>query len=88
MSFVLILAISVPDLSFLFCRGRLGAVLLPSSGDVALDPASNERAKIGLRAIARIGRCFIRVRPEIGFDGIEQGCELRLMLGELVSAPR
>src|ERR1700704_6139703 len=35
-----------------FCRGRLGAVLLPSGGDVALDPASDERAKIGLRAIA------------------------------------
>src|SRR5665213_1378535 len=64
---------------FPFRRGRLGAVLLPSGGDVALDPASNERVKIGLRAIARIGRCFIRVLPEIGFDGIEQGSELRLI---------
>src|SRR6266849_7422226 len=62
-----------------FSRGRPGAVLLSSGGDVALDPAPNERAKIGLRAIARIGRCFIRVLPEIGFDGIEQGCELRLI---------
>src|SRR3982075_108 len=61
------------------CRGRLGAVLLPSGGDVALDPASDERAKIGLRAIARIGRCFIRVVPEIGFYGIEQWCKLRLI---------
>src|SRR5437764_15008973 len=33
---------------FPFCRGRLGAVLLSSGGDVALDPAPNERAKIGL----------------------------------------
>ncbi len=62
-----------------FCRGRLGAVLLPSGGDVALDPASNERAKIGLRAIACIGRRFIRVLPEIGFDGIEQWRKLRLI---------
>src|SRR4030081_3463665 len=52
-----------------FCRGRLGAVLLPSGGDVALDPASDERAKIGLRAIARIGRCFTPGVPEIGFYG-------------------
>src|SRR5882757_7890327 len=62
-----------------FCRGRLGAVLLPSGGDVALDPAPTERAKIGLRAIACIGRRFVRVRPEIGFDGIEQGRKLRLI---------
>jgi hypothetical protein len=62
-----------------FRRGRLGAVLLPSGGDVALDPASDERAKIGLRAIARIGRCFIRVLPEIGFYGIEQWRKLRLI---------
>src|SRR3981189_3472445 len=46
---------------------------------IALDPASDERAKIGLRAIARIGRCFIRVLPEIGFYGIEQWCKLRLI---------
>src|SRR5258708_22819450 len=46
-----------------FCRGRLCAVLLPSAGDVALDPAPNHRATISLRAIARIGRCFIRVLP-------------------------
>src|SRR4030088_280027 len=61
------------------CRGRLGAVFLPSGGDVALDPASNERAKIGLRAIACGGRCFIRVLPEIGFYGIEQWRKLRLI---------
>src|SRR3977135_227426 len=61
------------------CRGRLGTVLLPSGGDVALDPASDERTKIGLRAIARIGRCFIRVLPEIGFYGIEQWRKLRLI---------
>ena len=61
------------------CRGRLGAVLLPSGGDVALDPASDERAKIGLRAIARIGRCFIRVLPADWLYGIEQWRELRLI---------
>ena len=62
-----------------FCRGRLGAMLLPSGGDVALDPAPNESAKIALRAIARIGGCFIRVLTEIGFDGIEQWHKLRLI---------
>src|SRR5258706_1238664 len=62
-----------------FCRGRPGAVLLPPGGDVALDPAADERAKIGLRAIARIGRCFIRVLPEIGFYSIEQWRKLRLI---------
>src|SRR3981189_383430 len=46
---------------------------------IALDPASDERAKIGLRAIARLRRCFIRVLPEIGFYGIEQWCKLRLI---------
>src|SRR3979409_2510666 len=49
-----------------FCRSGLGAVLLPSGGDVALDPASDERAKIGLRAIARLGRCVLPVLPHIG----------------------
>src|SRR3979411_2604695 len=48
------------------CRGRLGAALLPSGGDVALDPASDERAKIGLRAIACPGRSIYRGGRESG----------------------
>src|SRR3982074_3758012 len=49
-----------------FCRGPLGAVLLPSGGDVALDPASDGRAKIGFRAIPRRRRRFTPAVPEVG----------------------
>jgi len=70
---------SVPDLSFLFVVAALVPCFVVRWPTVALDPAPNERAKIGLRAIARIGRRFVRVRPEIGFDGIEQWRKLSLI---------
>jgi len=38
------------------CGGGLGSVLLSSGRDVTLDPPPADSAKIGGRAIARIGR--------------------------------
>src|SRR6202171_5516907 len=56
-----------------FCRGRLGAVLLPSGGDVALDPASDERAKIGLRAIAASADASSGFFPRLAFMALSNG---------------
>src|SRR5260370_30995037 len=47
-----------------FCGGGLGVVLSPAGGGVALDPASDERAKIGFRALARTSRRCAPARPE------------------------
>src|SRR5262245_6590880 len=58
--------------------GRAG-VLLSSGGDVALDPPPAQGAKIGRRAVACIGRYFVRIALEVGFDGVEQRSELRLV---------
>lgn len=69
---MLILATSVPDFERYFlpwppcCRAF-------AVGGVVLDPASTERAKIGLRAIACIGRRFIRVLPRLALMASSNG---------------
>jgi hypothetical protein len=57
----------------------LAAVLLSSGCDVAFDPSPAQRAKIGGRAVACIGRYFVRIAAQIGLDSIEQRSELVLI---------
>src|SRR5665213_1192604 len=61
-----------------------GSVLLPPRRDVAVDPPPAERAKIGGRAVAGVGRDFFRIALEIGLDGVEQRSELRLIAAVVV----
>jgi hypothetical protein len=57
----------------------LAAVLLSSGCDVAFDPSPAQRAKIGGRAVACIGRYSVRIAAQIGLDSIEQRSELVLI---------
>lgn len=59
----------------------LGAVPLPSDGNVAGDATADDRAKIGVRTVAGVGRDLGRVVPQMGLDRIEQRGELRLVGG-------
>jgi hypothetical protein len=63
-------------------------VLLSSGRDVAFDPPSAQRAKIGRRAEACIGRYLVRIALEIGLDAVEQGSELRLVAAVVIERVR
>jgi hypothetical protein len=68
--------------------GGPGSVLLSSGRDVALDPPPAERAKIGRRAVAGIGRCFVRIAAQIGLDAVEQRSQLRLIVAVVAERMR
>src|SRR5579883_848415 len=68
--------------------GGRGPVLLPPRRDVAVDPPPAERAKIGGRAVAGIGRDLLRIALEMGLDGVEQRRELRLIAAVIVEGVR
>jgi len=63
-------------------------VLLSSGGDVALDPSPDQRAEIGRRAVACIGRYFVRIATQIGLGGVEQRSELRLIVAVVAERVR
>ena len=56
-------------------------MLLPSGGDVALDAPPFDGAKIGVGAVASVGRYFVGIGPQIGPDPVEQRRQLRLIAG-------
>lgn len=66
----------------------LAAVCLSSGRDVAPDPPSAQRAQIGSRAVACIGRYLVRIAAQIGLDGVEQGSELRLVAAVVIERAR
>ncbi len=59
--------------------GSCGTMLLPAGGDIAGDAAPGELGEVLVRAVAGIGRSFLRQAAGIGLDGVEQGRELVLI---------